>query len=339
MTVAAIVPHWNRRDLLAALLESLSRQTRPFHHVIVADNGSTDDSAEFAEQAGACVLRLGKNLGFAAAVNRGIEATRCDWVAILNNDVTLDAHWLARLLESAGLEQAAFATGKILSSARRNLIDGCFDEIARSGCAYRCGVARADSPVWNQPRRIRLAPMTAVLFRRSVFDRVGLLDERFESYLEDVDFGIRCSVHGLGGIYNPEAVAYHRGSATLGQWNKDTVRRLSRNQMYLRIKYLQAQPRWPVMVGQLLWGLLAFRHGCFPAYLRGKIEGLRLSAEPNLRFPEQTAGQGLAYEQTWAPEAVRVLLEESERTILDLQQQTGFDLYWRLYFWLSRRSS
>jgi GT2 family glycosyltransferase len=339
VTVAAIVPHWNRRDLLAALLENLSRQTQPFDQVIVADNGSTDGSAEYAEQTGACVLRLGKNLGFAAAVNRGIKATHCDWVAILNNDVALDARWLALLLESAAREQAGFAAGKILSSARRNLIDGCFDEIARSGCPCRCGAARADSSVWSQPRRIRLAPMTAALFRRSVFDRVGLLDERFESYLEDVDFGIRCSLHGLSGIYNPDAVAYHRGSATLGQWNKDTVRRLSRNQMYLTIKYLQAQPRWPVMVGQLLWGLLALRHGRFPAYLRGKMEGLRLSAEASLRFPEQPAGPGPAYEQTWAPEAVRVLLEESERTILDLQQQTGFDLYWRLYFWLSRRSS
>src|ERR1700691_1783891 len=105
MTVAAVIPHWNRRDLLAKLLENLRRrQTRRFDEVIVVDNGSTDGSAEMAEQAGARVLRLGSNLGFAAAVNRGIEAliqngaAHADWIAILNNDVTLEPEWLEAML-------------------------------------------------------------------------------------------------------------------------------------------------------------------------------------------------------------------------------------------------
>ncbi len=102
MTVAAVIPHWNRRELLANLLESLGRQTRPFDEVIVVDNGSTDGSAEMAEQAGARVLRLGSNLGFAAAVNRGIEATQADWIAILNNDVTLAPTWLETMLVTTG---------------------------------------------------------------------------------------------------------------------------------------------------------------------------------------------------------------------------------------------
>ena len=87
MKVTAVIPHWNRRELLAALLENLKQQTRPFDRIVVADNGSKDDSAALAEQAGAHVLRLGSNLGFAAAVNRAVRAENCDWVAILNNDV------------------------------------------------------------------------------------------------------------------------------------------------------------------------------------------------------------------------------------------------------------
>ncbi len=76
MTVAAIVPHWNRRDLLDALLRNLRDQTVAFDEIIVVDNGSSDDSAALAERAGARVVRLDKNLGFAAAVNRGIETAR-----------------------------------------------------------------------------------------------------------------------------------------------------------------------------------------------------------------------------------------------------------------------
>src|SRR5579863_9596109 len=108
--VAAVIPHWNRADLLGALLENLKLQTRPFDDVVVADNGSTDDSAALAERAGARVLRLGRNLGFAAAVNRGVMETRADWVAILNNDVTLAPDWLEILLTGAEREQASFAT-------------------------------------------------------------------------------------------------------------------------------------------------------------------------------------------------------------------------------------
>jgi len=90
MKVAAVVPHWNRRDLLQALLANLREQTRPFDEIIVVDNGSEDDSVAVAERAGARVIRLKSNLGFAPAVNRGIAATDADWIAILNNDVTLD---------------------------------------------------------------------------------------------------------------------------------------------------------------------------------------------------------------------------------------------------------
>src|SRR5437016_13527483 len=114
MKVAAVIPHWNRRDLLVALLENLRWQTRGFDEVIVCDNGSGDDSVRVAERSGARVLRLGRNFGFAAAVNRGVSATDAEWVAVLNNDVELDVDWLARLLNAIG--EAWFATGKILTA-------------------------------------------------------------------------------------------------------------------------------------------------------------------------------------------------------------------------------
>lgn len=323
MKIAAVVPHWNRRDLLAALLENLKLQTRPFDQVIVADNGSSDDSAAVAEAAGARVLRLGHNLGFAAAVNRGIESAECDWVAILNNDVTLDPAWLQTLLDAAQEEDVWFATGKIRSAADPGRIDATFDEISRGACSWRCGAGRPDAPIWNQRRRIRMAPMTAALFRRSLFDDLGLLDESFESYMEDAEFGLRCAAAGREGLYVPEARACHLGSATAGRWNKDTVRRMSRNQILLARKHFRGQPVWPIVAGQLLWGLVAFRHGRLVSFLRGKLQGLR--AAPAARAQPQSADR------------LRAVLEASERHILELQRQTGFDVYWRAYFWLSRR--
>jgi GT2 family glycosyltransferase len=325
LTVAVIIPHWNRRDLLQPLFASLRQQTRRFDQIILLDNGSTDDSAELAESLGARVLRLGGNLGFAAAVNRGIESTTADWIAILNNDVTLEPDWLDQLLKKTGA--AAFATGKILNAADHSLIDGAFDEISRGACAWRCGQRKKDSPVWNQPRQIRMAPMTAAIFRKTLFDQVGLLDETFGSYLEDVDFGIRCALAGHPGAYIPTAVAYHRGSSTWGAWNYDTVKQISRNQVLLTVKHFSAAPRWPMMVGQMLWGLVALRHCRGVPYLRGKISGWK------------TARAIYRGKTKLSEDRISRFAQASEREIFALQQQTGFDWYWRAYFWLLPRSS
>lgn len=326
MKVAAVVPHWNRRDLLQTLLANLAQQTRPFDEIIVVDNGSTDDSAAVAERAGAKVVRLERNLGFAAAVNRGIEAANADWIAILNNDVTLAPDWLAILLAAAESESVSFATGKTLSARDRNRIDGTFDAISRGACAYRCGSGKPDGPLWNQQRRIRMAPMTAALFRRRLFEEIGSLDEGFESYLEDVDFGIRCAIHERWGMYVPTAIAYHQGSSTWGQWNKYSVRLIARNQLLLTAKHFGGLSRWPIVAGQLLWGLLALCHGCAGAYLKGKVAGMREA--------RSIPSQGPASENTKTSNKVFAFVQESEKTILEIQRQTGFDRYWRAYFWL-----
>jgi GT2 family glycosyltransferase len=322
-SVAAVVPHWNRVDLLRELAESLAAQTRPFDEWIVADNGSSDGSADFAEEAGARVIRLGRNLGFAAAVNRGIQAARADFVAILNNDVTLDRAWLEKLL--AGLGDASFAAGKILRAADPKIIDGTFDEISRGACACRCGAGKPDSAYWAKSRPIRFASMTAALFRRDLFDQVGPLDERFQSYLEDVDFGLRCASLGKTGVYLPDALAFHRGSATLGAWKSDTVFHLSRNQVLLTKKHFRGESRWPIVAGQLLWGTLALRHAAGIAWLRGKLSGLR--------FARMVDGESISAKR----DRLHSEIEASERTIFETQQQTGFDWYWRVYFCLLRR--
>lgn len=167
--------------------------------------------------------------------------------------------------------------------------------------------------------------MTAALFRKKLFQEVGLLDERFGSYLEDVDFGIRCSIRGFWGIYVSDAVSHHLGSATQGAWNSDTVAAIARNQILLAAKHFRGMPRWPIVAGQLLWAVQALRHRRVIAWLRGKISGLQAA--------RYVCGDSLADQE----DGFRKTLEASERSIFEIQQQTGFDWYWRAYFWLLRR--
>jgi len=321
--VAIVIPNWNGAGRLKSLLEQLTRQTLPADRIIVVDNGSTDESVAVVKSAGAEVIELEENTGFSHAVNRGIEAADTEWIAILNNDAAPEPGWLANLIAGATAANAWFAAGKILDAARRDRLDGAFDAISRAACSWRCGHGRPDSPLWNKARTIRFAPFTATVFRRDLFQRVGLLDESFESYLEDVDFGIRCATAELSGVYVPEAVAYHAGSATLGRWHGDTVRRISRNQVLLVAKHYPrnwiSRYGWPVLVGQVLWGFVAFRHGAPLACIRGKLEGLR-------QFRRARGN---------SPAAVPQILAESEAEIRELQRLTGFDLYWRLYFALT----
>jgi GT2 family glycosyltransferase len=155
------------------------------------------------------------------------------------------------------------------------------------------------------------------VFRRDVFGLAGYLDERLESYLEDVDFSIRCSIHGIVGVYLPRAVSHHVGSASLGLWSSRQVFLIARNHGALITKYGGSRK---TLVAQLLWGLLALRHGTFFAWLKGYrrsagVEPVDLSAEERARL--QTA------------------LSQQEKEIRELQKATGQDTYWKLYFLLS----
>ena len=317
MSLVAIVPVWNGREVLERLLVSLEAQTQPASELLIVDNGSTDGAPELARRRGARVIQMGRNAGFAAAVNRGIRESRADWIAVLNSDVELAPGYLARLQASG----APFATGKILMAGDDKRIDGTFDAVCRGAVAWRVGSGRKDGPIFGERREIWSTPWTAALFRRDIFDRVGMLDERFGSYYEDVEFGMRCASRGISGLYIPEALAWHRGSAALGRWHPEVVRLTARNQCYLAALYCSRRYAWPIFWAQALWGLVALRHGAGRAWLRGKLEGIR---------------HGGALRETSAP-LLEAVFRENERSIYEVQKATGFDPFWRIYFMFAGR--
>jgi GT2 family glycosyltransferase len=251
-----------------------------------------------------------------------VRAASTRWVAVLNNDVSLAPDCIEKLLDAAQREDAAFALPRLLSSRNPAFLDGTYDLLSRGGCAIRAGHGESDTPAWHAPRGVHFAPFTAVLLNRKTFLSLDGLDERFESYLEDVDYSLRLAVAGHRGIYVPNACGVHEGSATFGSWSPRVVRLISRNQMLLvRLNYppeLLKAWRRPILTAQLLWGLSALRHGRFIPWLQGKRDALSIrdSSEPRAH----------------AAGAVRRIVEESER---ELEELTRRNRFWRLYFQLA----
>ncbi len=217
--ISVVIPNWNGRHLLGACLDSLRGQTYPEIEVVVVDGGSRDRSAAFvAEQYPEVrLLRLPRNLGFAGNVNAGLRAARGGMLALLNNDAEAEPDWLAELARTLEADpRAGSCAAKMLHYDDRRRIAAAGDYLGRDGLAGQRGAGAPDDGRYDEPVEVFSACGGAALYRRAMLEDVGLLDEGYVSYLEDVDLGLRARLRGWGCPYVPTARVYHRVSATGG---------------------------------------------------------------------------------------------------------------------------
>ncbi len=300
--VAVIIPNYNGAALLPACLEGLRRQTFKDFIAVVVDNGSADGSVglirtRFPEVK---VVGLPHNLGFAGAVNRGILATASEYVALLNNDTEPEPGWLEALVSALdGRPDVAIAASKILLYHRRDVLHSAGDFLEASGRPGNRGVWQRDWGQFDGVEEVFSACGAAALYRRSLFAEVGLLDEAYHSYLEDVDLACRARLKGYGCVYVPSARVYHRLSATGG--GPLAAYLFGRNLPRLIIKNFPGPllaAHWPQIaayqLGLILEGLAHIREAAARAKLRGLIAGW-LGLPALLRARRQTqAGAGKA---------------------------------------------
>ena len=277
-----VIPNWNGRHMLEICLPSLYSQTHKDFDIIVVDNGSTDDSLDYIHTnfPEVKVIALDKNYGFSAAVNRGIESGCREWVLLLNNDIEMAPACLDSLAQQidSNSEVRMYAL-KMLSFANRTMLDGAGDGVLRGGVGYRFGTLEPDSDYYSLRREVFGACGGAALYNRVLFDELGLFDEEFFAYLEDVDFNLRAVRAGYTCWYVPEAVVYHMGSATSGsKINKLTVRLTTRNNIFvlcknytlpMLIRFLPA-----LLVYQFFWLLFVIKKRQFIAYMSGLFEAI-----------------------------------------------------------------
>ncbi len=218
-SATAVVLNYNGRHLLDVILPSLAAQRYRNFATIVVDNGSKDDSCAYLAERWpeVEVVSIPENVGVAAALNRGVEAARGEFVALLNNDLELAPDWVGEMV--AGLTRhpdAASVACKLRSYHDRARLDGTGDILTRGLVAFPRGRGELDEGQYDNEEEILTPTAGAALYRAAAFARVGLFDESFWAYFEDVDWGLRAQLAGLRSWYVPSAVAYHMGGATTG---------------------------------------------------------------------------------------------------------------------------
>ncbi|MBI2011858.1 glycosyltransferase family 2 protein [Candidatus Daviesbacteria bacterium] len=214
---SVIIPNWNGLEFIKNCLNSLKTQTFKTFEIIVVDNGSTDGSVDFIKKnyPYIIIIELKKNTGFAFAVNRGIEKSRGEYVILLNNDTEVDKFCIGKLVEIAKkYPQVSFIAAKILNYYKRNILDSTGDYIDEVGHADNIGRGEKDSKKYSIAGPIFLATAGGCLIKKEAFKKVGLLDEDYFMYFEDVDWCFRAQLLGLKGWYEPKAIIYHINKAS-----------------------------------------------------------------------------------------------------------------------------
>lgn len=239
-TVSAVIVNWNGGDGLLCCLESLHNQSAPPREIILVDNASVDGSAdEAARRFGAIrVIRNATNLGFGAGVNRGVEASAGEWVALLNNDAVADQGWLAEMLAaSASVPDCGMVACKVYLDRDRRVIDKVGHRLAIDGQNYGRGHGSLDEGQYDGLTEVAWPDGCAGLWRRSVFCQVGGVDEEFFAYADDADLGIRFRLAGYRCALAPRAVVEHRHSQSLGAFSARKLYLVERNRIWLAAKY------------------------------------------------------------------------------------------------------
>ncbi len=301
--LTVIIPNYNGNVFLESCFNSLEDQDYSFE-VIIVDNGSTDGSVGYIKENHPefTLIENQDNLGFSRAVNQGIKASKTDYIFLLNNDVELEGGCIPNLVNCIRNDGAIFAVAsKMVQYHDRSKLDDAGDEYTILGWTRKSGYGKSPDQ-YTSEREIFSACAGAALYRRNLFDEIGYFDENFFAYMEDVDIGYRARIHGFKSVYCPEAVVYHRTSATSGsRYNEFKIRLAARNNVYVPFKNMP----WPqlavnfifLLLGYLIKYIFFYRKNQAKFYIEGLKEGFNsLNKIDKVRYDKKNLGNYLKIE-------------------------------------------
>ena len=252
MNVLVVVLNYKGWQDSIKCAESLKKQTYDNFNIYLIENHSQDESEEklklFVEGDKQIIFDVQPtNTGFTGGVNIGIQYAidnNFDAVALFNNDAQADKNWLKNLVGAMKKTDASVVTGLLLSEDGKNIDD--------AGDVYTMwGVPelRAEKkPVDEAPKSGYVFGATggATLYKTDLFREIGLFDETFFAYNEDVDISWRTQLTGHKVYYEKSARAYHKHSATSSKIPGFTTTQVFQNLPLVYWKNVPARLLWPI---------------------------------------------------------------------------------------------
>ena len=266
MRVAIVVLNYNGLENTIECLESLRKLEHDNHHIelIVVENGSEDGSAEALSKLRDIQLLLSDiNLGFSGGANLGIKhalAREANYVLILNNDTIVDRFLVKDMIAATRFGQIIspkiyFAPGFEFHKKRYKKEDlgkviwyagGKIDWDNIIG--IHIGVDQVDKGQFVKRRQIDLATGACMLVKTEVFEKIGLFDEKYFLYLEDMDFCTRAKKAGFKILFEPKAVLWHKNaSATGGSGSNLQDYYITRNRLLFATLYASIRTKLAVL--------------------------------------------------------------------------------------------
>lgn len=240
-----IILNYNGEKFIKKTLESVLALDYPpeNYEIIIVDNASTDKSVEIIQDLAhqkdhkstasvdcgpsICSIFLSENVGFAGGNNMGIKKAVGKYVVLLNNDCIVDKNWLKELVTAAEKDEKIFAINSKIYLGATNKIQNAGIRIFPNGYAQDIGAIpnnkvqdyAEDKGQYDKVKEIDAACGAAVLYRKSILNKIGLLDESFFLYYEDVEISERAKKHGFKVVYAPKAIVHHLHAASAGEWS------------------------------------------------------------------------------------------------------------------------
>ena len=281
MQISIVIPTWNGLKHLPVCFEALRRQTLSPYEVFLVDNASQDDTIAFTQREfpEIKIIALPTNLRFAGACNAGMRAATGEAIALLNNDTEADECWLENVAKTfIAHPEAGFVASKLRLFDQRDKLHSAGDFYSLRGVPGNRGVWQRDEGQFDQDY-VFGACGAASVYRRSMLDQIGLLDETFEFSCEDVDISWRAQLAGYKCAFAKDAIVYHKVSATGGGTLNSYYD--GRNFIWLLAKDVPGKILWAnfgAIVGQQLhitWDALkAWRGEAARMRLKGQVAGM-----------------------------------------------------------------
>jgi len=245
-----VIPNLNGGDeLLAAIASLVTQSLEPY--IIVVDNASTDDSITKLEKQypEIEIIKHSKNRGYAGGVNPGFQRAielGATYAAPFNDDAIADKHWLRQLVACLDANPKVGSACCKVVTADHERLDSTGDYYTNWGLPYPRGRREYDLKKYDIQTEIFAASGAASLYRVKALKQVGLFDEDFFAYYEDVDLGFRLQLGGWKAAFVPSSVVYHHIGMTSGRIKGLTTRQTMKNLPLLWAKNVPKQYLWTV---------------------------------------------------------------------------------------------